>query len=60
MESERLPRLIGEAMMPYSLDYPYADSVYITVAWCRRRKVFTPDDRKSINAGTLLKCQEEG
>ena len=23
--------VIGEAMMPYSLDYPYADSVYITV-----------------------------
>ena len=23
--------VIGEAMMPYSLDYPYADTVYITV-----------------------------
>lgn len=23
--------VIGEAMMPYSLDYPYADSVYVTV-----------------------------
>ena len=23
--------VIGEAMMPYSLDYPYVDSVYITV-----------------------------
>ena len=30
-ESRKNYGVIGEAMMPYSLDYPYADTVYITV-----------------------------
>lgn len=44
--------VIGEAMMPYSLDYPYADSVYITVM-VPEEEYFTQTENQSAMYATI-------
>ena len=48
METKKINEVIGEALMPYALDYPYADLIYITV--------LVPEDEYITQTGNESAC----
>ena len=51
--------VIGEAMMPYSLDYPYADSVYITVMVPEEEYITQTENQSAMYAAIDAKKGED-
>ena len=51
--------VIGEAMMPYSLDYPYADSVYITVLVPEEEYITQTENQSAMYAAIDAKKGED-
>lgn len=53
-------RVLGEALLPYALDYPYADSIYITVILPEEEFIrITGEDRAMYGAVDVKKGKEK-